>query len=137
VASRCMEELGREEKKGGPMEWEAHPVCHENGPRPLSWPVFSTIFFFDPATDLKPRNDRYRRRRPTRQDAGKPTRAYDEMEAAQRGLVELSGESNPTTATRNQPRHIGYEDMEPIAHDFPHETTCKTQTMIVRPDDGT
>ena len=45
-----------------------------------------------------------------RQDVGNPTRAYDEMEGAQRGLVELSGESNPTMATRNQPRQVGYED---------------------------
>ena len=45
-----------------------------------------------------------------RQDVGNPPRAYDEMEGAQRGLVELSGKWNPTTATWNQPRQVGYED---------------------------
>jgi len=30
--SRWMEELGREGQKVGPMKWEAHLVCHENGP---------------------------------------------------------------------------------------------------------
>ena len=44
-----------------------------------------------------------------RQDVGKTTAAYDEMEGAQRGLVELTGESNPTTASRNQSRQVGYE----------------------------
>jgi len=46
----------------------------------------------------------------TRQDVGNPMAAYDEMEGAQRGLVELTSESNPTTASRNQSRQVGYED---------------------------
>jgi hypothetical protein len=31
---RSMEELGRDDDKGGPMKWEAQVVRHENGPRP-------------------------------------------------------------------------------------------------------
>jgi len=44
------------------------------------------------------------------QRVGNPTAACDEMKGAQRGLVELSSESNPTTAGRNQSQQVGYED---------------------------
>ena len=46
----------------------------------------------------------------TRQDVGNPMAAYGEMEGAQQGLVELTGESNPTTASQNQSWQVGYED---------------------------
>ena len=49
---RSTEERGTEKHEGGPSKWEARVVRHENGPRHLSWPVFSHLSF-DPTNELK------------------------------------------------------------------------------------
>ena len=44
-----------EKCEGGPRKWEAQAVCHENGQRQMSMPIFSYFFFFNlPLTPVTP-----------------------------------------------------------------------------------
>ena len=98
--SHWMEELGRQEQKGGPMKWEAHLVCHENGPQPLSWPVFFPLFLFHPATDLKPCNNMYQWREDNPcQDVRNQMTAYNEMDRPNEGKLN-------SAASRTQQRQV-------------------------------
>ena len=51
--SCVMEELGRKDNQGEPMKSEAHVVRRENGPRQMSWPVFSYPSSIDPSDEIR------------------------------------------------------------------------------------
>ena len=50
VEELSVEELGTEKHMGGPKQWEAQAVCHENGQRQISLPVLLSLLP-QPSTD--------------------------------------------------------------------------------------
>jgi len=134
VSACSMEEWGREKHKGGPKEWEAHPVHPHNEPRWKLWFVFPFPRFFNPPDSVP--------------DASAPNNDTDEdrslwqQQHKSRGIPPLSGDGRNDKCGFNEAGevpalwpHTGYQPHTPTNHTMPidHPPHLSAMHIAYRP----